>query len=170
MTVCDKAKSDLFLAHTDATKQYQPCHSSCKTCDGSETLCTSCPAGQCGGGGNGIRTRTPSSRLHAGGGLCWGAQYWSNLIISSHRGCSGGHTQQTSNKNGPLGTKKHFFLQKHGEALGWLGHRIFWNLGVFYSFLFFCLTRISMRMNTLWLPSHWVYTWCWEGKGRVATE
>ncbi|CAO2584932.1 Proprotein convertase subtilisin/kexin type 5, partial [Lemmus lemmus] len=29
----------------DATKQYQPCHSSCKTCDGSETLCTSCPSG-----------------------------------------------------------------------------------------------------------------------------
>ncbi|XP_006996032.2 proprotein convertase subtilisin/kexin type 5 isoform X1 [Peromyscus maniculatus bairdii] len=29
----------------DATKQYQPCHSSCKTCNGSATLCTSCPTG-----------------------------------------------------------------------------------------------------------------------------
>ncbi|KAM6183383.1 proprotein convertase subtilisin/kexin type 5 isoform 2-T2 [Erethizon dorsatum] len=42
---CSKEKSDLFLSHTDVLRTHQPCHSSCKTCNGSATLCTSCPKG-----------------------------------------------------------------------------------------------------------------------------
>lgn len=42
-----KRQTSCFFPYTDLSGRYQPCHSSCKTCHGSATLCTSCPKGKC---------------------------------------------------------------------------------------------------------------------------
>lgn len=43
-----KRQTSCFFPYTDLLRRHQSCHSSCKTCHGSATLCTSCPKGECG--------------------------------------------------------------------------------------------------------------------------